>query len=145
MTGTEMQGQVQRITNDAGTAWTPTQYLEAENASMVRVAEILEKKSDPDLVYSMSISNGDSIPEYFIRFSGSYPIQQIAGRFVCSGTITANYFRMPTQLTALTDTIDFRTRKCLEAMKLATAIYLKNQRGTFDMSKEEALFAELLA
>ena len=146
MTGTEMQGQIQRIVNDvSATAWTPTQYLEAINAAIVRVAEIMEKKSDADLLYTMAINSGDLIPEYFIRFAGTYPVQQENGRFICGATLTAKYYRMPSQIVALADTIDFRSRKSLEAIKLASAIYLKEQRGTFDMKNEKERLAELLA
>ena len=105
----------------------------------------MEKKSDSDLLDSMTVNNGDTIPEYFIRFAGSVPVSQSGGRFYCSSATTASYFRMPVALTALTDTIAFRSRKNLEALKFAVAIHLKNQRGTFDMSKEEAHFSELLA
>lgn len=147
MTGTELQGQVKRITNDTNNAWSDTQYLEAFNAGIIRVSNIIEKKNDPDLLAQMAVVNGSDIPEYFIRFAGNVPVQQIAGKFVHTATtsITANYFKMPDALTALSSNIPFRNRRNIEALKLAAAISLKSQRGVYDMKNEEANFAELLA
>lgn len=145
MTGTELKGQVERLVNDTGNAWTPTQYLDAINASISLVANILIKNKNIELMDEITVNNGDVVPEYFMEFAGNVPVAFSNGRFVSSGSLSVKYFRMPTALTVIGDTIPFRDRRNIEALKLATAIYLKEQRGTFDMKNEKARLSELLA
>jgi hypothetical protein len=151
MTGTELQGQIQRITNDTNTAWSPTQYLEAINYAITYVSQRRAIANDAEFVFPLSIVNGQDQPADFIKFAGTNPIEirdlSTGGRkwyYTGSTMPTVKYYRNRPQLTSLSDTVQLNYKHC-EAAKLAAAIYLKEMRGTYDMSKEKERLEVLLA
>jgi hypothetical protein len=139
------QNQVKADINASPTSYTAADYLQATNEAIVRVANVLEKKDHPDLLDSITVTNGAAIPEYFIRFAGNYPVSFSGGNFVHSeaSPITAKYYRMPAAVTLTSDTFPYRQRTHIEAAKLAAACYLKERRG-FNMAQEWARFDRLL-
>ena len=151
MTGTEMQGQIQRIVNDiSGSAWTPTQYLEAINYAIRYVSKKRIDKNDTEFIFDLSVVNGQVVPDNFERFAGTVPVTikdtGLQRQFFYTGSTmpVVRYYVMRPVLTSLADTIPFKGSHT-EAVKLAAAIYLKEQRGIFDMKNEKERLAELLA
>lgn len=151
MTGTEMQGQIQRIVNDvAGTAWTPTQYLEAINYAVRYVSKKRIDKNDIEFIFDLSVINGQVVPDNFERFAGSVPVTikdtGLQRQFFYTGSTmpVVRYYVMRPALASLADTVPFKGSH-LEAVKLSAAIYLKEQRGIYDMKNEKERLAELLA
>ena len=81
MTGTELQSQIQRLVNDSGGAWTPSQYLDAINASISLVANVLIKNKNIELMDEITVNNGDVVPEYFMEFAGNVPVAFLSPGF----------------------------------------------------------------
>lgn len=146
----EMITQVKHMVNDLDVAWTNEQYIEAINHGIRIVSKVRIDKNDPEFLYSMSIANGDIVPDNFEKFAGVVPVSILNSggdrRFFFSETTapTVQYYGVRPIVIALTDTIPFKGLY-LEAVKFAAAIALKEQRGTFDMKNEKARLAELLA
>jgi hypothetical protein len=150
MTGTELQGQIQRIINDTNNAWSPTQYLEAINYSIRYVTKRRVDKNDPEFIFDLGIINGQVVPDNFMKFAGNVPvtIKDTGGQrqffHTQSGTPSVKFYVMRPTLSALSDNIPMKSEHS-EALKLCAAIYLKEQRGTYDMTKEKERLEALLA
>jgi hypothetical protein len=150
MTGTTMQGQIQRIVNDTSNAWTPLQYLDAINYAIRYVTKRRVDKNDAEFIFELGVINGQQQPDNFMKWSGNFPIftkdtGAIRQWFYTGTTMPiVKYFVMRPTLAALTDTIPFKSEH-EEALKLAAAIYLKEMRGTFDMDNEKERLEVLLA
>jgi hypothetical protein len=149
MTGTELQGQIQRIINDTNTAWSPTQYLEAINYAITYVSKRRSDANDVEFLFPVTVTNGQDQPVDFLKFAGTNPVEirdlGTGRKWYYSGAQpTVKYYRNRPQLTALSDTVQLNYKHC-EAAKLAAAIYLKEMRGTYDMSKEKERLEVLLA
>ena len=151
MTGLEMQGQIQRIINDvAGTAWTPTQYLEAINYAIRYVTKRRVDKNDPEFIFDLGIINGQDVPDNFMRFAGNFPItiKDTGAKRQFFHTLSANpvakFYVMRPTLTTLSDILPMKSEHD-EAIKLAAAIYLKEQRGIYDMKNEKERLETLLS
>ena len=149
MTGTELKGQIERLVNDQGGAWTPSQYLDAINYAIRYVSKKRIDKNDTEFIFDLSVINGQEVPDNFERFAGNTPvtIKDTGGtrQFFYTGAMpVVKYYVMRPVLANLADTIPFKGSHT-EAAKLAAAIYLKEQRGTFDMKNEKDRLAELLA
>ena len=149
MTGTELKGQIERLVNDQGGAWTPSQYLDAINYAIRYVSKKRIDKNDPEFIFDLSVINGQVVPDNFERFAGNTPvtIKDTGGQrqFFYTGAMpVVKYYVMRPTLTVIGDTIPFKSAH-MEPLKLCAAIYLKEQRGTFDMKNEKDRLAELLA
>ena len=133
-----MQTIVRRLANDSANAWSDDDYLNAINEAIVYVSKARIAKLDPSFISAISINNGDVVPNYFIDFAGTYPVQIVDGRFSVAAAVAANFYKMPAALLTLSDTINVRTDDVLQAIKLHALTVLKETRGTFDMTNEKA-------
>lgn len=152
MTGTDIQGRVQRLINDPGGSWTPTQYIDATNHGMVSVANARANANDSAFVFPLAVVNGQEQPVDFIKFAGTNPIEQRnlgAGgiKWYYTGSVqpTVKYYRYPPAIAALSETIYFPAGKFIEALVLSAAIYLQEQRGVYKNDEKYAKLAALLA
>ena len=150
MTGTELRTQIQAMANDSTLDYGADNYLNALNFAINYVSKARIDKSDSEFIYDVNLVNGASVPDNFMGFAGNYPQVWIKdtglGRqffHSLSGTPAVRYYVSRPNLTAISDTIPFKTT-LIEAVKLAALVYLKEQRG-YDMSAEKERMAAMVA
>lgn len=150
MNVSDMITEIKHMVNDLGVAWTQPQYIEAINHGIRVVSKARIAKDDPEFLYSATVSNGETVPDNFEKFAGIVPVSILNSgadrKFFFSETTapTVQYYGTRIPVTVVADIIPFKGLYA-EAVKFAAAVFLKEQRGTYDMKNEKARLAELLA
>ena len=151
MTGTDMQTWLQDELTDTSTAWSPDAYLRAINYAQTTVAKLRCDKNDAQFIFPLSIVNGQDEPTNYYKFAGTSPIEirnlGSAGRkWYYTGSVqpSVKYYRLPDELTALTDALQVPP-VWNKAVMLTAKIRLESQHGIKSLTDDKEELAKLMA
>ena len=133
----------ERINDEYDTGYTDSVLLDYINDAVKYLASALINRNDPILVAEMTVSSSaTSVPHNFVRLCGGFPVMRKGNKFYLTESNTSSvkikYFYMPTDLTAVTQSMPFDDDEyCMVIIKLAS-IYAINQHE-FNINQDEAL------
>lgn len=136
-----------RINDEYDTGYSDEVLINYINDSIKYLCHALITRNDPLLVDTMEIKANEInlVPANFTRFAGGYPVKRMGNRFYLtdgSDYLTAKYFFIPAELTAVTDDLPFDNDTYHALIINLSCIYALNQHE-FNVERDTAMKQEM--
>lgn len=132
--------------HDISGEYSNARCIEFINTAIQQVGGFLIAASWPSLIKEVVVSDGDTLPENFMKAAGNYPLRMTDGSVKIIDTdferIRFRYFATPKNVGSETDQLPFNHEGVNEVI-VKTAIILALNENEYDVSQDNSIVTAL--
>ena len=146
MTVTDAIKRIREAGHDISAEYTDGRCLEFLNTAIQQVASLLIAASWPTLVKEITVHDGDSLPENYMKAAGRYPLRMTDGKVQIVDdmydAVRFRYFATPANLKNTDDVLPFN-HDGINDVIVKSAVILALNENEYDVSQDTAIMTAL--